>query len=113
MAKPKSTYDELIKLAERYGVDDNALFIASAEQYDIQSQIIKEIRKSIEDEDNLMTTKEYIKGRLNVYANPLIKELPKITDSANRTLNTMLDIILKLGHEKKETVSRLETMMNE
>lgn len=113
MAKAKNTYAELMKLAERYGVDDNALFVASAEQYAIQSEIIKEIQKSLQDEDNLMTTKEYIKGRLNVYANPLIKELPKITDSANRTLNTMLDIILKLGHEKKESVSRLESLMNE
>jgi hypothetical protein len=100
-------------LAKRFHVDDNALFVASAEQYAIQSEIIKNIRDSLAEEDNLMTTKEYIKGRLNVYANPLIKELPKITDSANRTLNTMLDIILKLGHEDKKETSRLEKLMDE
>ena len=113
MAKVRNTYDDLMGLAKRFHVDDNALFVASAEQYAIQSEIIKNIRESLAEEDNLMTTKEYIKGRLNVYANPLIKELPKITDSANRTLNTMLDIILKLGHEDKKEVSRLEKLMDE
>lgn len=113
MPKVRNTYDELMALAKRYGVDDNALFIASAEQYAIQSEVIKGIRDALAEEDSLMTTKEYIKGRLNVYSNPLIKELPKINDSANRLLNTMLDIILKLGHEKNDTVSRLESLMNE
>ncbi len=113
MAKVRNTYDELMKLAKRFHVDDNALFIASAEQYAIQSEIIKGIGDALAEEDSLMTTKEYIKGRLNVYSNPLIKELPKINDSANRLLNTMLDIILKLGHEDKAEISRLEKLMDE
>ena len=45
-----------------------------------------------------------VKGRENVYANPIIKELPKHADSASRTLTTMLEIIKKLGYkQEKET----------
>ena len=112
MEKQKTTYDELMELAKRYGVENNALFVASAKQYATQQKVIENIRSALEEEDNLMTTKEYVKGRVNVYANPLVRELPKHSDSANKTLNTMLDIVLKLGR-LQETNSRLENLINE
>ena len=101
-----------MELAKRYGVENNALFVASAKQYATQQKVIENIRSALEEEDNLMTTKEYVKGRVNVYANPLVRELPKHSDSANKTLNTMLDIVLKLGR-LQETNSRLENLINE
>lgn len=101
--KAVSTYDELMKLAKEYGVDDNAMFIAAAKQYDIQLKVIDLIRKEIEEGDtDLIESKEYVKGSPNAYASPLIKELPKHSDSANRTLGTMLDIITKLGKRVEE-----------
>lgn len=112
MAKVKSTYDELMRLADAYGVADNALFVASAKQYATQSKIIENIREALDAEENLMASKEYVKGRVNVYANPLVKELPKHADSANKTLNTMLEIVLKLG-KPKEPSSKLTDLMNE
>ena len=112
MEKQRTTYDELMELAKRYGVENNALFVASAKQYATQQKVIENIRSALEEEDNLMTTKEYVKGRVNVYANPLVRELPKHSDSANKTLNTMLDIVLKLGR-LQETNSRLENLINE
>lgn len=112
MAKAKTTYDELIELATQYGVENNALFVASAKQYATQQKVIENIRQSLEAEDDLMTTKEYVKGRVNVYANPLVRELPKHADSANKTLNAMLDIILKLGRPQANE-TKLEQMLNE
>jgi hypothetical protein len=112
MAKVKNTYDSLIELATRYRVEDNALFIASAKQYAITAKVLEDIQVSLEEDEGLMVEKEYVKSRKNVYANPLIKELPKINDSANRLLNTMLDIILKLGKEPSAQ-TRLEKMMDE
>lgn len=90
--------DEILKMAEAYGVADNALFKAAARQYDLQMRVLDNIREALDEEDGLVTTKEYVKGRKNVYANPLVKELPKHTDSANKTLAVMIDIIKKLGH---------------
>ena len=101
-----------MELARRYGVDDNALFVASAKQYATQQKVIENIRKALDEEDSLMTSKEYVKGRVNVYANPLVRELPKHSDSANKTLNTMLDIVIKLGRPQ-ETTSRLDDLLNE
>lgn len=112
MPKVKTTYEDLMDLAKRYGVENNALFVASAKQYATQQKVIENIRNVLEEEDNLMTTKEYVKGVSNIYANPLVRELPKHADSANKTLNTMLDIVLKLG-KLQEVTSRLDDLINE
>lgn len=107
----KSTFDELLKMAEEYGVSDNALFISAAKQYGVQMKIIDSIEKILSDGD-LMVSKEYVRNRENVYSHPLVKELPKHSDSANRTLSTMLDIITKLG-KKAEPKSKIDEMMEE
>lgn len=112
MAKVKGTYEDLMELAKQYGVDHNAMFIACAKQYATQQKVIDNIREAIEEEESLMTTKEYVKGRVNVYANPLVRELPKHSDSANKTMSVMLDIVIKLGREKAVD-SKLEKLINE
>ena len=98
MAKKKTTFAELLKMAKDYGVDQNALFLAAAEQYDLQQRVIGMLKDGIEDGD-LTTEKSYIKGQNNEYAAPLVKELPKHSDAANRTAGTILDIIVKLGRK--------------
>ena len=98
MAKKKTTFAELLEMAKAYGVDKNALFLAAAEQYDLQQRVIMMLKEGIEDGD-LTTQKTYLKGQANDYAAPLVKELPKHSDAANRTANTILDIIVKLGRK--------------
>lgn len=112
MAKARTTYADLLKLAESYGVKDNALFISAVNQYCVQQKVIENINKALEEEDELVTKKEYVKGRENIYANPLVRELPKHADSANKTLAIMLDIITKLGREQKAP-SKLGAMIDE
>ena len=102
MAKKTATYDELLKMAKSYGVDQNALFIAAAKQYDLQQRVIDLLREGIEEGD-LTTQKTYLKGQANDYAAPLVKELPKHSDAANRTAGTILDIIVKLGKPPAES----------
>ena len=106
MAKKATTYDELLKMAKSYGVDRNALFLAAAKQYDLQQRVIEMLKEGIEDGD-LTTQKTYLKGEKNDYAAPLVKELPKHSDAANRTAQTILDIIVKLG-KPPETDNGLE-----
>jgi hypothetical protein len=101
MAKKAATYDELLKMAKSYGVDNNALFLAAAKQYDLQQRVIDLLREGIEEGD-LTTQKTYLKGQANDYAAPLVKELPKHSDAANRTAGTILDIIVKLGKPPAE-----------
>ena len=113
MAKQKTTFDELMQLAKRYHLEDNELFVSCANQYDLQQKVINSIKESLESEDSLTVEKEYVKSRLNVYANPLVKELPKHTDSANKTLGMMLNIITSLGKEEESKSSKLEEFINE
>ena len=100
--KTKATYDELMKLAKEYGVENNALFISAAEQYDLQMRVIKKIKAQIEASDDLTCEKVYRGKEKNEYAAPLLRELPRHTDSANKTLSVMLDIIAKLGKPAKK-----------
>ena len=102
MAKMATTYDELLKMARTYGVDQNALFLAAAKQYDLQQRVIRMLNDGIEDGD-LTTQKSYVSGQKNEYAAPLVKELPKHSDAANRTAAVILDIIVKLGQKPTET----------
>ena len=60
------------------------------------------IYDGIEDGD-LTTQKSYVSGQKNEYAAPLVKELPKHSDAANRTAAVILDIIVKLGQKPTET----------
>ena len=101
MAKKITTYDELLRMAKSYGVENNALFLAAAKQYDLQQRVIEMLKEGIEDGD-LTTQKTYLKGQANDYAAPLVKELPKHSDAANRTAGTILDIIVKLGKPPAE-----------
>lgn len=113
MAKQKVTFDDLMLLAKRYGLESNELFISCANQYDLQQKVIRNIKEAIESEESMTVSKEYVKNRLNVYANPLVKELPKHSDSANKTLAMMLDIIEKLGTKEQKPKSKLESLMDE
>ncbi len=112
MASKGTTYAKLKRMAKDYGVDKNAMFVTALEQYAVQQKVIENINLILSDSEDLMTTKEYVKGRENVYSHPLVKELPKHSDAANRTANLMLDIIKTLGH-KKQTGSKLEGLMND
>lgn len=112
MARKTKTYAALIAMAKDYGVDTNALFLTALNQYCTQQKVIEQIQKILLEEDSLLTKKEYVKNRENVYAHPLIRELPKHSDAANRTAGVILDIIKTLGH-KKTTSGKLESLMND
>ena len=111
MARKTRTLQELERMAENYGVQDNALFCAAIAQYALQLRVIDDIKKAI-DEDDVTVKKEYVKGRANAYANPAIKELPRHADSANKTASLILDIIKELGNEKP-AAGMLEHLRNE
>lgn len=110
MSRTAPTKSKLLRMAKSYGVDKNALFVEAADQYDTQMRVIRSIKAALDAEENLTTSKEYVKGRENIYANPLVKELPKHADAANRTLQTMLTIIKELGKppEPKDRLTEMQ-----
>lgn len=113
MAKPEATYADLVRMAKTYGVEKNALFLQAIKQYAIQQKVIDMIEAAIDD-DSLTSEKTYIAGTANEYAAPLVKELPKHSDAANKTAQIILNIITTLGKEKQEEKpSRLSAMLTD
>lgn len=103
MAKGKAKYfniDAVIKMAADYGVSDNPLFVQTLKNYETVQKAI-EMTNAILNSEEMTISKEYVKGRENLYMHPAIKELPKQIDAANKTVDKMLDIIERLG--KKNT----------
>lgn len=83
---------EIIKIAEESGVQSNFFFITTFKRYQVQLNMLTELEKKMKD-DGMLVTKEYVKGRKNLYSNPALKEYNTTTDSANRTVATLMKII--------------------
>ena len=86
---------EILRIAEQHGVEQNFFFLTTFKRYQVQLNILNELEKTIK-EDGMLVKKEYVKGRKNLYSNPAVAEYNKTTDSANKTVNTLMKIIISL-----------------
>ena len=86
---------EILRIAEQHGVEQNFFFITTFKRYQVQLSILSDLEKAIQ-EDGLLVTKEYVKNRKNLYTHPAIKDYNQTTNSANRTVETMMKIITTL-----------------
>ena len=86
---------EILRIAEQHGVEQNFFFLTTFKRYQVQIQILNDLEKTIK-EDGTLVTKEYVKGRKNVYSHPAIADYNRTTDSANKTVNTLMKIIISL-----------------
>ena len=94
--------EEILKVAESYNVDKNFFFVTTFKRYMVQIKILNELELSIK-EDGVLITKEYVKGRKNVYSHPAIQDYNRTTDSANKTVATLMRIIKNFSGEDGET----------
>ena len=83
---------EIIKIAEESGVQSNFFFLTTFKRYQVQLNLLTNLEERIK-KDGAVVTKEYVKGRQNVYSNPALKDYNTTTDSANRTVSTLMKII--------------------
>ena len=94
--KKLQSADDILKVAKESGVDDNFFFTTTFDRYLTQLKILDDLKVAIEEEGTLVK-KEYVKGRKNVYSNPAISEYNRTTDSANKTVSTLMRIIKTFG----------------
>lgn len=87
---------EIIRIAEESGVQSNFFFITTFKRYQVQLNILTELEKTIKKEGALVT-KEYVKNRKNLYTNPAISDYNRTTDSANKTVATLMRILRNFG----------------
>ena len=102
--------DEIVRIAEESGVQSNFFFITTFQRYQVQLNILAELEKTMKDE-GMLVTKEYVKNRKNLYSNPAVNEYNKTTDSANKTVATLMKILKNFGVEEQKT-DDVDPLMN-
>lgn len=90
--------NEILAQAEKRGVSSNFFFVTTFKRYQVQMQILNDLEKAIK-EYGATVTKEYVKGRQNLVANPAITEYNKTATAANGTVSTLINIIKTLSDE--------------
>ena len=92
LEKLRSSHVAVFGIGGVGGYAVEALARAGIGQLDLIDQLQKDI-KAI----GLTVEKTNVNGDKNIDANPLVSQLPKYNDTANKTLGVMLDIIQRLG----------------
>lgn len=88
--------NEILRIAEESGAQSNFFFVTTFKRYQVQLSILNDLEKSLE-EHGMQVTKEYVKGRGNLYSNPAIADYNRTTDSANKTVATLMRILKNYG----------------
>lgn len=91
--------DEILQQAEKRGVSSNFFFVTTFKRYQVQMKILSDLERAI-NEYGATVTKEYVKGRQNLVANPAIVEYNKTATAANGTVSTLINIIKSLEGEE-------------
>lgn len=102
--------EEILRQAEEKGVTQNFFFVTTFKRYQVQMKIMNELEKAMQNEGALVT-KEYVKGRKNLVANPAITEYNKTSTAANGTVSTLINIVKALPSEGEEGKSKLEALL--
>lgn len=92
------------KDAEAQGYADNFLFVSTLNRLEVQIKIMQNMEESMEN-DGTLVTKEYVKGRANLYTSPAVATYNKTCQQANNTTQTLMKVIEALGgvlHEEDE-----------
>lgn len=84
--------NEILRLAETSGVQSNFFFTTTFKRYQRQIKMLDGLEEAM-DEKGMFVSKEYIKGSKNLYTNPAVAEFNRTTDSANKTVVTLMKII--------------------
>gem|GEM_PF-386107 len=108
----KEQANEIIRIAEESGVQSNFFFATTFKRYQTQLNILSELEKAMA-EEGMLVSKEYVKGRKNLYSNPAVAEYNRTTDSANKTVATLIRIIKNFNvEESTEEEDMLMKMIN-
>lgn len=116
MPKEKLSMQEqvniLLEQAEEKGVRQNFFFTTTLRRYRTQMKILVDLEKAIA-EYGATVTKEYVKGRQNLTANPAITEYNKTATAANGTVSTLINIIKTLSDEPEGMDALTEFLKDE
>lgn len=87
---------ELLEMARQAGVEQNFFFISTFKRYQVQLNILTQLEGEIK-KAGVLVTKQYVKGRENVYTHPAVTDYNRTATAANQTVQTILKIITTLS----------------
>ena len=87
---------ELLDLAQQANVEQNFFFVSTFKRYQVQLGILAQLETEIKNA-GVLVTKQYVKGRENVYTHPAVTDYNRTATSANQTVQTLLKIITTLS----------------
>lgn len=102
---------EIMRLAKDSGVQSNFLFKTVFKRYLVQLHNLENLENAISQDNRQTVTKEYVKGRENVVIHPLITQYDRTTDSANKTVSTLLRIIRTFSVGEGQDLDRKDDLM--
>ena len=103
---------EILRIAEESGAQSNFFFVTTFKRYQVQLNILNELEQVLKQE-GMTVKKEYVKGRKNLYSNPAVQDYNRTTDSANKTVATLMRILKNYGaDEREEDTDPLLAMIN-
>lgn len=82
----------LLDLAISLGLNGNYLFNTTFNRYLMQLELLKKLHNDFIKSDSIVN-KEYVKGRENITAHPLITKINQTIDSANKTASLLFKLI--------------------
>ena len=98
--------NEILAIAEKHGVEQNFFFLTTFKRYQVQINILNDLERQIKEQGSLVT-KEYVKGRENIYTHPAIGEYNKTATAANQTVTTLVKIIKELRDNESDAGSEI------
>lgn len=87
---------ELLALAQEANVEQNFFFVSTFKRYQVQLKILSQLESEI-NKAGVLVTKQYVKGRENVYTHPAVTDYNRTATAANQTVQTILKIITTLA----------------
>ena len=103
---PAGIQKKLIAFAKVYQLENEEDFLEAARIYSEEAALIAQMREILDDE-GLTIWKTYKTGDM-LCAHPLLSELPRHVDSANKCLATMGDMITKRGAKTEHAARALD-----
>lgn len=85
---------EILKKATEKGVEHSFMFVTTFKRYQEHITHLAELQKAIL-EEGTMVTKEYVKGRANLYVNPAVSAYNQTAGAADKTAQLLLRYIVQ------------------
>ena len=103
---PASILKKMIAFGKEYQIENEQDFLEAARIYSDEAALIAQMRKRLKDE-GLTVMKTYKTGDCEV-AHPLLSELPRHVESANKCLMTISSMIEERGAKKQKPTRELD-----